>query len=245
LQIYNDMEPTTVEQLPFSHKALAWADANRKPVLWSAAGLVLAGLIIGFFIYHHDQREVAAGEAVSAVAVPHLGGGASQVGSAEGYLKVAAEYPGSQGGARALLLAASAYFTEGKYAEARTQFERFRRDYSDSPFVGEALLGMAACLDAQGKTREAMTAYEELINRRGSDYVVPEARFALARLYEVQNEPEKARNLFEEVARTDPYGSLGSEAGMRLEELKEKYPKLAAPAVPPATNPMPYKIEKR
>jgi len=61
-------------------------------------------------------------------------------------------------------------------------------------------------------------------------------RFALGRLYEAQNEPEQARNMFEEVERTNPYGSLGSEAGMRLEELKLKYPSLAAPIVPVSTN---------
>ena len=63
--------------------------------------------------------------------------------------------------------------------------------------------------------------------------MLPQARFALARLYEAQNKPELARNLFEEVERNNPYGSLGSEAGMRLEELKIKYPSLVVPAAPP------------
>ncbi len=44
--------------------------------------------------------------------------------------------------------------------------------------------------------------------------------------------PELARNLFEEVERSNPYGSLGSEAGMRLEELKIKYPNLFTPTEP-------------
>ena len=78
-----------------------------------------------------------------------------------------------------------------------------------------------------------MTAYKELIDRRPTDYILPEARFALGRLYEAQNKPEEARLQFEQVARNNPYGSLGSEAGIRLEELKVKYPSLFTPPAPP------------
>jgi len=51
-----------------------------------------------------------------------------------------------------------------------------------------------------------------------------------------------AQGLFEDLARTDPYGSLGSEAGMRLEELRKKHPELVvvptnAPTVTPLTIP--------
>lgn len=59
-----------------------------------------------------------------------------------------------------------------------------------------------------------------------------------------QNEPEQARNLFEDVDRTDPYGSLGDEARMRLEDLKTKYPKLFAPLMPMPTNAVPLSVEK-
>jgi hypothetical protein len=79
-----------------------------------------------------------------------------------------------------------------------------------------------------------MAAYKELIERHPGDSAVPQAKFALARLYEAQNKPELARTYFEEVAQADPYGSVGSEAGMRLEELKIKYPNLVTPSLPPA-----------
>jgi TolA-binding protein len=222
-----------VAHLPLWHKAWAWFETNKRPTLWSVGGVVVVGLVVAFFIYHQDEAELAASEALSDVAVPQLTGAAPANG-VEAYLKVAATYPNSRAGARALLLAAGGLFTEGKYPEAKTQFERFTREHRDSPFVGEALLGVAACLDAQGKSSDAIAAYKDLISRRPADSVLPQARFALARLYEAQNNPEQARNLFEEVERSNPYGSLGSEAGMRLEELKVKYPNLATP-----TNSMP------
>jgi len=228
-------------ELPLWQQAWAWFEAHKKQTLWGTGGLVLVGLVVAFVLYRQDEADVAASEALSNVALPQMSG-ASRGDTPDAYLKVAAAHPGSRAGARALLLAAGGLFVDGKYDEARTQFERFNREYGDSPFKGEALLGIAACLDVQSKTNEAVAAYKNLIDRRPTDYVLPQARFALARLYEAQNKPELARSLFEEVARNNPYGSLGSEAGIRLEELKIKYPNLVAPVTPTPTNAMPFKV---
>ena len=218
-------------QLPLWQQAWAWFEANKKQALLGAGALVLVGVIVAFYLYRRNEADIVASEALSNVALAPMTG-ASRGAMADAYLKVAATYPDSRAGARALLLAAGTLFVEGKYPEAKTQFDRFTRDYSTSPFLGEALLGIAACLDADGKSRDAMAAYKDIIDHHAGDNVVPQARFALGRLYEAQNEPEQARNMFEEVERTNPYGSLGSEAGMRLEELKAKYPNLFAPKTP-------------
>ena len=221
---------------------MAWFEANRKQTLWGAGGVLVLGVIVAFFLYRQDEAEVAASEALSNVALPQMTSTGSRADIADAYLKVAATHPSSRAAARALLLAAGSFFVEGKYAEARTQFEKFTREHADSQFVGEALLGIAACLDAEGKARDAMAAYKKLIDRHAADYVLPQARFALARLHEAQNEPEQARSLFEQVESTE-FGSLGDEARMRLEEMKLKYPKLFAPMTPVPTNAGPLKVE--
>jgi len=228
-------------QLPLWQQAWVWFEANKKQTLWGAGGLVLVGLIVSFVLYRQDEADISASEALSNLALPQMTG-ASRGDTPEAYLKVAAAHPGSRAGGRAVLLAAGSLFVEAKYDEARNQFERFNREYSDSPFKGEALLGIAACADAQGKTDEAITGYKNLIDRRPTDYVLPQARFALGRLYESQNKPELARSQFEEVAHSNPYGSLGSEAGIRLEELKTKYPALFATTTPVPTNAAPFKV---
>jgi TolA-binding protein len=230
-------------QIPISHKALAWFEANKRQTLWGAGVLLVVGTIIAFFIYRQNEAEIVASEALSSVAMPQASG--ARADTVEGYLKVVASHPRSKAGARASLLAAGGLFVDGKYDEAKTQFERFRREYSDSPFMGEALLGIAACLDAQGKTRDAMAAYKDLIDHRPGDSNVPQAKFALARLHQAQNEPEQARNLFEDVERSQPYGSLGDEARMQLEELKTRFPKLLAPVTTMPTNAASLKVEKR
>ena len=230
--------------LPLWQKVWAWFESNKKQALWGAGIVVVIGVIVSFVLYRQNETQVAASEALSNVSVPQLTGAGSRTDAVEAYLKVAASYPGSSAGARALLLAAGSLFVEGKYAEAKTQFERFTREYSDSPFRGEALLGIATCLDAQGKTVEAIAAYKDLIDHHPGESVLPQARFALGRLYEAQHDPDQARNQFEEVEHADPYGSLGSEAGMRLEELKMKYPTVMIPKTPMPTNVAPIKVGK-
>jgi tetratricopeptide (TPR) repeat protein len=109
--------------------------------------------------------------------------------------------------------------------------------------MGQALLGVAACLEAEGKTEQALTAYKDLVTRHAKESVIPQAKFALARLYEAQGKPELARDLFEQVEHDNPYGSLGSEAGMRLEDLNAKYPKpVPAPVSPPSFTTAPVTI---
>jgi predicted negative regulator of RcsB-dependent stress response len=230
-----------VAELPLADRIWEWLETNQKQALWGLAALAGVGVIVGFFIWHHDERETAASMALSSVAAPQFVGGL-RVDAPEAYLKIAATYPGSGAATRASLMAASAYFTDGKYPEAKAQFERFTREHGDSPFVGEALLGIAACLDAQGNALEAAAAYKNLIDRHPAESYIPQAKFALARLYEVQNKPELARNLYEEVENADHYGYLGSEAGMRLEDLRTKYPNLTPSAPPPGPQ---FKIEKK
>ena len=238
---------TEVAELPLSHKVWAWFETNRKQAIWGAAGVVVLGFVVAFVIWHKGEKEITASEELSNVTVPLLlSGQRADVSGA--YLKLAANYPQSSAGARALLLAAASLFDEGKYDQAKTEFEKFSREHRTSPLLPEALLGVAACLDAQGKASEATAAYKELIDRHPTSSVIPQAKFSLANLYELHNKPELAQPLFEDVmSKAGPYGSLGSEAGMRLEELQMKYPKLApAPAAPSAqTNLAPFNLEKR
>ena len=233
-----------VAQLPLSHRLWAWFETNRKPALIGILLAALAGLLIWVMIWHQQEKRVAAGDAVSDVAVM-LMNGTPRSEMANAYLKVAANYPNSSSGARALILAASSLFADGKFSEAQAQFEKFTREYRDTPFTGQALLGVAASLDAQGKADAAITAYKSLIDRHPSDVVVPQAKFALARLYEAQGKPELAKDLFQDVERGSPFTSLGNEAGMRLEELIAKYPALAPAPPAPATNLPPKLLQKQ
>ena len=214
-----------------------WYEANKKMVNYGGPAIVLVGLVIWFVIYLQTAKEVRAGEALTSVSMTNgPGSGVLPPDAANAFLNVANQFPNSPVAARALLLAAGNLFDAGKYAEAKAQFQRFVREHRDSPLVSQALLGVAASFDAQDQATEAMAAYKDLIDHHPGDPVLPQAKFSLARLYMAQGKPELAKNLYEDVERTDAYGSLGSEAGMRVEELIQKYPSLAPkPVTPPST----------
>jgi TolA-binding protein len=202
------------------YKLWAWVGTHRKKVLWAGSVLAIVVLAVWFYVWKQGEQEVTASEALSNLRPVATVPGTPGVIAADAYLKLANEYPKTGAGTRALLLAAASFFTEGKYAEAKAQFDRFLRDYPQSPLRGQALLGSAACLSVQGKVAEATAAYEDLIRRHPTDPVVPRAKFALARLYEAQNRIADALKLYEELMRTEAYSSVGAEADIRLQELR-------------------------
>ena len=233
-----------VVQLPLTDQLWLWFQKNKKPAVGATSAVIIVGLVVWFVIYQRDQKQMEASEALSNVAVEQANPvGTRPADPVSAYLKVATTYPNSSAAARAVLMAAGDLFAQGKYEDAKMQFQRFTREYHETAFLGQAQLGIAACLEAQGNTKDATTAYRELVERRPNDSVIPQAKFALGRLYEAQNQPEQAFNYFEQVAQADPYGSIGSEAGMRAEELKSKHPNLAP--VPAATGAAaPFKLEQ-
>ena len=229
------MEQNAVE-LSLFERAWTWFEANKKLVAWGAGVVVIAGFIGAFYFWRQGENEVAASEALSHADAGRVVEGVKRNGSPETFLKVAAEYPGTAAAGRALLQAAAALFAEEKYSEAQAQFERFSREYSSSPFLPQARLGVAACLDAQGKTADAMSAYEDLARKYPSANVAPQAEFALARIYESQGKLEQAWSLYEKLAQQLGLNdSMGSEAGIRAEELKAKLPAASTSPSPAAT----------
>lgn len=223
-----------VAQLTYFERLLAWFETSKKQVMWGVIILVTLAVIISYYLWNEDQKEAKAGEALSGLLTAAAMGGGTRTEPASAYLKIASEFPGTSAGGQAILLAGESLFVEGKYADAQVQFQRFIREYPGNALSSQAQLGIAACLDAQGKTDEAARTYKEVFERHPTANVVPQAKFALAKIYESQNKFDQARGLYQEIARGDT--TIGSEAGMRLDELNLKAPApvVAPPAVTPA-----------
>src|ERR1051326_8418612 len=127
-------------QLPAWDRLQIWLGHNRTQALGGATIVLALGLIIGFYVWYKGEKEASASEALTRVALPT--GSGPRADTADAYLKVAANYPKSSAAARAVLLAGGTLFVEGKYDQAKAQFEKFMRDYRNPTFMGEALLGI-------------------------------------------------------------------------------------------------------
>jgi predicted negative regulator of RcsB-dependent stress response len=211
----------------FLLKLWPWVEANRNRLIAGGVIAVIAIFWVSFMVWQRGQKEKAAGQALTQVA---LSGGAQL---ADAYLKIAAQYPGTIAGQRALLQGAAALFDAGKFTDAQARFQKFLDAHPDSEFSDQARLGVATCLDAQGKTDLAVGAYQRVISNASDPAVVSAAKYGLARIEESQGRLNDAFVLYQDVANAAPGSSLGSEATMRLIELRSKLP-AAAPAATPA-----------
>lgn len=222
-----------VTQSAFFYNFLDWAEAHRKQLLIGLIALVVVGLVITFYFVHQSQVQDDANNALSKLLVRTST--TSPEPTPELFMRVANDYPNTDGGNRAFLLAASELYTQGKYDEARAQFQRFLQEHPDSPFAGQAALGIASCLDAQGRTDDAINAYRNAADRYQTPNVAPQARMALARLYQTQGKLAETRNQLEEIVKNYP-PPVSTDARNQLGQLLMAHPELM-PANPQAQAP--------
>jgi TolA-binding protein len=213
----------------FFLKLWPWIEANKNRLIGGAAIALIAVFMIWFVACQHDSKEIAAGQALTQLAF------SSGVPSADAYLQIAEQHPGTVAGRRALLQGAAALFDAGKFNDAQAQFQKFLDANPDGEFSGQAALGVATSLDAQGKTDLATGAYQQVINSGSDATVVSAAKFGLARIEESQGRLNDALVLYQDVASANPGGSLASEATMRLMELRSKLPAATSAPTPAAS----------
>ena len=214
------------------YKLIAWLDTRRKQVLWVVLGMVIIGLAVAFVFWKQGQKQLAANEALSKITSAETLV-KNPKGSADALVAVANQYPDTDAGGRALVLAGGDFFKDGKFADAKTQFQKYLTQHRDGTFAPQASLGVAACQDALGQTNEAIASYLNITQRFPNDNVTLQARLSLGRLYEAGGKLQQARDAYEQMLRA--VGSYGAEARMRWQELVTKHPELL-PSAPVPTN---------
>jgi tetratricopeptide (TPR) repeat protein len=218
----------------------AWFETNKKWVIPTSAAALAIGVVVYGYVSYREATERGASEALLALVPSRTADGKMMSIAPEAYVKVASSHAGTLAASRALLLAGEGYFDQGKFAEAKTQFDRFVAEFPESPLRVQALFGKAACLDALGKTTEALSAYKEIGDRYPNDAAGRRAKLALVRLYQSQNKLEEAFHIAQELSKSEAGQSMGLLADLRIEELKMAKPELgAAPKTAPAVTPAP------
>jgi tetratricopeptide (TPR) repeat protein len=215
---------------------LGWLDVNKKRVAIGVGILAVVGLIAGLMVWRTGEREVEAGEALSAV--KHNPTEAATSAVAQDYLKVADKYDGTPAGSQALIRAGATFFAVGDYTKAQEIFSRFVNKHNDAPWLGQAQYGLAACLEAQGKNQEAIVKYGDFLKSYSTDPAADQARFSLARLYEKGNQPSQAIDVLTKMTNgVAPFSPVIGEVQERLKAIYAKNPSLV-PAPPVRTPPM-------
>ena len=220
----------------FMLKLWPWIEANKNRLVTGTSIVLVIALGVSLYFWRRDENLVSAGEAVTQNMIT-LETGSSPATVFQGYLDVANDYPGTPAGERALLEAATAVFTEGKYPDAQHYFQEYLDTHPDGQFSGMAALGVAKCLEAEGKINDAIGAYNHVINDFPADgQSVNRARFCLAQLNMQQGHYADAFALFQSVYQADQYGPLGSDARNYLIELQSKLPRQPSAAPSPSSS---------
>ena len=161
-------------------KLWPWLEANQKRLIAVIVALLALWGIYFFVTTQHEQKEVAAGQALTQLLMtPVAGANASQI--AESFAQLAAKYSGTAAGQRAQLQAATAMFSAGRYADAQAQFKKFLDAAPDGPLAATVQLGIAASLEAQNKP-EAAAAYQQVVSKFSGSPAAESARQALSRM---------------------------------------------------------------
>ncbi len=215
---------------------LAWLETNKKPLIIGFVAAVVLGFAIATYRYMSDRKELAASEALFKVKPAPAADGTVTQPDPSAYLNVAERYPNTRAGERALLLAGSTLFAQGKYQEAQTQLAKFLQAKPQSPFAATAAYGIAAALEAQNKADEALSQYQNLAVRYPNSSVLDDVKLALARIYEAKNQPELALRTYEELAKPGGMGTATAEAMTRKSALLARHPELAKTNAATSTN---------
>jgi TolA-binding protein len=194
---------------------VAWLEDNLRRIIVVAAVLIGVGTVVAFILWQGGQKQRSASESHSfLLAQPQLATG-------EDLLAVADEVPGTAAGTRALLLGAAALYTEGRFEDAKTQFQRLLTETPAGPLTPKARFGVAACDEALGNVEAAISGYQSLVNSPASGNVIPQARLSLGNLYVEQGQPELARAQYESIIRLMGGTALAAEARSRLGQLPQ------------------------
>lgn len=214
---------------------LAWLETNKKSLIIGFTAAVVIGFGIAAYRYSAEQKELAASDALLKLKTALNSSENTPAPEASAFLKVATEYRGTSAAERAILLAATALFTENKFTEAQAQFNQFLRDHGQSPFAATAAYGSAVCLEAEGKRDEALSAYQNLSVRYPNSSVLDDAKLAIARIHEAKNQPDQAYRVYDEILKASGMSSASSEAMTRRSALLVKHPEFAKTNAPVAS----------
>ena len=215
-------------------KLWPWLEANKTRLIGALAAIIIASGILYFISSQKAQKEIDAGQALTALLVsPTANANSGQM--ADAFAQVAVKYPGTAAGQRAQLQAAAALFSAEKYADAQAQFQKFLDTSSTGALAATAELGVAASLEAQNKLDLAVAAYQKVASSFASSASALPAEYALGRIAEQQNKLTEAMSHYENAARANAGSTLAQEAAQRAFEIKAKLAAASKPATAAVT----------
>ena len=117
-----------VAHLTLQDQLLTWFEKNKRQLLIGSIAVAVIGTVAGIYVWRQNQTQVDASEALSKIASTAYTGG-PQAGTTEAFLKVAADYAGTDAAKRAVLMAAGATLPPSRFGGRSRRHRRHRRHF--------------------------------------------------------------------------------------------------------------------
>ena len=180
-----------------------------------AIAVIVVIMAINYFIESKEADRLKAAALLGDVLMVEQGGEpAEAIRLAE---ELVASYAGTPAAAQGTVLLANLHYAQGRYAEARTYYQRYLDNYEPVDVLAYAAQsGLGACLEAEGQFLAAAQHYEAYAAQQAGTIREAMARMEAARIYGLAGDSDKQQALLEEVSRTFAQYPIAAQARAEL-----------------------------
>ena len=180
-----------------------------------AVAVIVVIMAINYFIESKEADRLKAAALLGDVLWVEQGGEqAEAIRYAE---DLVSSYAGTPAAAQGTVLLANLHYAQGRYAEARSYYQRYLDNYEPVDVLAYAAQsGLGACLEAEGQFLAAAQHYEAYAAQQAGTIREAMARMEAARIYGLAGDSDKQQALLEEVSRTFAQYPIAAQARAAL-----------------------------
>ncbi len=180
-----------------------------------AVAVIVVIVAINYFIESKEAGRLQAAALLGDVLMVEQGGEPTEaIRLAE---ELVSSYAGTSAAAQGTVLLANLHYAQGRYAEARSYYQRYLDNYEPLDVLAYAAQsGLGACLEAEGQFVAAAQHYEAYAAQQAGTIREAMARMEAARIYGLAGDSDKQQALLEEVSRTFAQYPIAAQARAAL-----------------------------
>ena len=180
-----------------------------------AVAVIVVIMAINYFIESKEADRLKAAALLGDVLMVEQGGEPTEaIRLAE---ELVSSYAGTPAAAQGTVLLANLHYAQGRYAEARSYYQRYLDNYEPLDVLAYAAQsGLGACLEAEGQFVAAAQHYEAYAAQQAGTIREAMARMEAARIYGLAGDSDRQQALLEEVSRAFAQYPIAAQARAAL-----------------------------
>ncbi len=195
-------------------RVLDWALAHRREVAMSAAGVIVAGILIGLYFYSRASRENEAWDKLAMAEAFSYYGRPQEAATALNEIAGQTVNPAASG--LAGMMSGDIKQSKGEHDAAIADYSR-AAESAPEPLKPFADAQKVAALEAAGKPTECMAAASAFIAANADHFLGPQVQEILARCQLAAGQPEAAKATWQKISLQYPDTPWAARANARLQ----------------------------